>query len=90
LALAWRLTGDEAPWTDVRLAMGSVAATTIRVPAAEAVLEGARPTRETADAAVAALAAAIEPIDDVRSTAAYRRLVAGRVLHRLIRDEGGW
>ena len=90
MALAWRLTGDEAPWTDVRLAMGSVAATTIRVPAAEAVLEGARPTRETADAAVAALAAAIEPIDDVRSTAAYRRLVAGRVLHRLIRDEGGW
>jgi CO/xanthine dehydrogenase FAD-binding subunit len=90
MALAWRSTGDETPWTDVRLAMGSVAASTIRVPAAEAVLEGARPTRETADAAVAALAAAIEPIDDVRSTAAYRRLVAGRVLHRLIRDESGW
>jgi hypothetical protein len=26
----------------------------------------------------------------VRSTAEYRRLVAARVLHRLIRDAGGW
>ena len=32
----------------------------------------------------------IQPIDDVRSTAEYRRLVAARVLHRLIRDAGGW
>lgn len=90
MALAWRSPGDEAPWTDVRLAMGSVAATTIRVPAVESVLEASSPTRATADAAAATLTAAIEPIDDVRSTAAYRRLVAGRVLHRLVRDEGGW
>ena len=90
MALAWTTSADDAPWVDVRLAMGSVAATTIRVPEVEATLEGQRPTREAADAAAAALTAAIEPIDDVRSTAAYRRLVAGRVLHRLIRDEGGW
>ena len=51
---------------------------------------GRRPTRETADAAAAALVAEIAPIDDVRSTADYRRTVAGRVLHRLIRDAGGW
>ena len=30
------------------------------------------------------------PIDDVRSTAEYRRLVAARVLHRIVRDAGGW
>ena len=90
MALAWVASPAEARWTDVRLALGSVAATTIRLPPVEAVLQGASPTRETADAAAAALTAAIEPIDDVRSTAAYRRLVAGRVLHRLIRDEGGW
>ena len=90
MALAWVASPADAPWTDARLALGSVAATTIRVPAVEVVLNGARPSRETADAAAAALTAAIEPIDDVRSTAAYRRLVAGRVLHRLIRDEGGW
>jgi CO/xanthine dehydrogenase FAD-binding subunit len=88
MALAWTSTGEA--WTDVRLALGSVAATTVRVAATERVLEGIRPSPETADAAVEALTAELMPIDDVRSTAAYRRLVAGRVLHRLIRDEGGW
>lgn len=90
MALAWVASTEGAPWSDVRLALGSVAATTVRVPAVETLLEGARPTREVADAAAGALAASIEPIDDVRSTAAYRRLVSGRILHRLIRDEGGW
>ena len=90
MALAWRAVTDEDPWTDVRLALGSVAATTIRAAGAESILEGARPTRETADAAAAALTAELQPIDDVRSTADYRRAVAGRVLHRLIRDAGGW
>jgi CO/xanthine dehydrogenase FAD-binding subunit len=88
MALAWTPSG--ARWTDVRLALGSVAATPVRAPRAESVLEGSEPTREVADAAMAALTAEIEPIDDVRSTADYRRAVAGRVLHRLIRDEGGW
>ena len=90
MALAWTSTTDGGPWTDVRLALGSVAATTIRATAAESVLEGARPTPATADAAAAALIAELRPIDDVRSTADYRRAVAGRVLHRLIRDAGGW
>jgi len=74
----------------VRLALGSVADRPIRASSAEAVLEGAAPTPETADAAAAALAAEISPIDDVRSTADYRRAVAARVLYRLIRDVGGW
>jgi CO/xanthine dehydrogenase FAD-binding subunit len=90
MALAWRASGQGGAWSQVRLALGSVAATTVRATSTEAVLEGNAPTRETADAAVAALTAELSPIDDVRSTADYRRLVAGRVLHRLIRDEGGW
>jgi xanthine dehydrogenase small subunit len=89
MALAWRGEGDDA-WTDVRLALGSVAATPIRAPRTEAVLEGASPTPATADAAAAALAEELDPIDDVRSTADYRRAVASRVLHRLIREAGGW
>jgi CO/xanthine dehydrogenase FAD-binding subunit len=90
VALAWRAATDGDAWADVRLALGSVAATTVRAPMAERAMEGARPTRETADDAAAALTAEIAPIDDVRSTADYRRTVAGRVLHRLIRDAGGW
>src|SRR5689334_7011701 len=93
LALAWRDgTGgqDRRTWSDVRLGLGSVADRPIRARATEAVLEGAAPTPETADAAAEALAAEIHPIDDVRSTADYRRAVAARALHRMIRDAGGW
>src|SRR5918999_6150450 len=89
MALAWH-GADGGAWSDVRVALGSAAATTIRAPRTEEVLEGADPTRETADRAASVLAEEIQPIDDVRSTADYRRAVASRVLHRLIRDEGGW
>ena len=88
MALAWR--EDGGVWRDVRLALGSVAATPIRARDTEAVLEGAAPRQQTADHAADSLAAEIHPIDDVRSTADYRRAVAARVLHRLLRDEGGW
>ena len=74
----------------MRVALGSVAATPVRIAAAESVLEGARPDEATADRAAAAISAAIDPIDDVRSTADYRREVTGRILHRLLREEGGW
>lgn len=88
LALSYR--DDDGAWRDVRLALGSVAPTAIRAGATEAVLEGARPREAVADAAAEALAAEITPIDDVRSTADYRRSVSARVLHRLVREEGGW
>ncbi len=92
MCLAWHRhgTGSGAPWRDVRLALGSVAPVPIRASVTEAVLEGAAPSMATADRAAAVLETEIHPIDDVRSTAAYRRAVAARVLHRLIRDEGGW
>jgi CO/xanthine dehydrogenase FAD-binding subunit len=90
LALAWREQALGEPWEAVRVALGSVAATPIRAAAAEIALEGSAPTPETADRAASALAGEIVPIDDVRSTADYRRAVAARVLHRLVRDAGGW
>ena len=97
LALSWREDTAAAgvpvrngAWHDVRLALGSVADRPIRATATERLLEGAAPTPETADAAAEALASEIHPIDDVRSTADYRRVVAARSLHRMIRDAGGW
>ena len=89
LALSW-LTGEDGAWQNCRLALGSVAATPIRATATEEALNGQHPVRETGDAAVRALEGEIHPIDDVRSTADYRRVVAGRVLRRLLREEGGW
>jgi xanthine dehydrogenase small subunit len=90
MALSFLDAGPAAPWSGVRLALGSVAPTPIRARLTEAVLEGRPPTPETADRAAEQLAAELQPIDDVRSTAEYRRLVAARVLHRLIREAGGW
>jgi CO/xanthine dehydrogenase FAD-binding subunit len=87
LSAAWRGDGT---WRDVRIALGSVAATPIRAAATEAALEGRQPTPETADRAAETLAGELTPIDDVRSTAEYRRLVAARILHRIVRDAGGW
>jgi CO/xanthine dehydrogenase FAD-binding subunit len=89
MALGWRDRGSDG-WSDVRVALGSVAATPIRARATEDVLEGARPTPEVADRAAETLAGELQPIDDVRSTADYRRAVSARVLHRLLRDAGGW
>jgi CO/xanthine dehydrogenase FAD-binding subunit len=95
MALSWReaeprRSATGVVWSEVRLALGSVADRPIRARATEAVLAGAAPTPETADAAADVLAAEIVPIDDVRSTSDYRRAVAARVLHRMIRDAGGW
>jgi xanthine dehydrogenase small subunit len=90
MALSFLDAGRATRWTSVRLALGSVAPTPIRAPQTEAVMEGRSPIPETADRAAETLAAELRPIDDVRSTAEYRRLVAARVLHRLIREAGGW
>lgn len=89
IALAWEDFGSTG-WQNVRVALGSVAATPIRARATELILEGAHPTPEVADHAAETLAGELTPIDDVRSTADYRRMVSARILHRLLRDAGGW
>jgi xanthine dehydrogenase small subunit len=88
MALSYR--EDGGVWRDVRVALGSVAPTPIRAAETERVLEGAAPRETVADHAAATLARELRPIDDVRSTADYRRAVSARVLHRLLREEGGW
>ncbi|MGZ6256205.1 MAG: FAD binding domain-containing protein [Candidatus Limnocylindria bacterium] len=91
MALSWRTSDPGEPtWRDVHLALGSVAPTPVRAPETEAILEGAIPSEAIADRAASTLAGELNPIDDVRSSADYRRAVAARVLHRLIREEGGW
>jgi xanthine dehydrogenase small subunit len=90
MAVAWRESPGNGEWRDVRVALGSVADRPIRAAAAEAALNGQLPTPEAADRAAEALANEIHPIDDVRSTAEYRRVVAARALHRMVRDAGGW
>jgi len=61
-----------------RVALGSVGPVVVRARAAERALADG----QGIDAAVAALDAEITPIDDVRSTAEYRRVVAGNLLRQ--------
>jgi xanthine dehydrogenase small subunit len=65
-----------------RIAIGSVAEVPLRARRAEVALE--RNDAKGAIAAVAAVADEIRPIDDVRSTAAYRRAVTQNVLRDLL------
>lgn len=66
--------------TSIRLGMGSVAPMPLRCRRTEAVLHGAAITPDTLAAAQRALLEEITPIDDLRSTAAYRRRVAQNLL----------
>ena len=88
LALGWQedATGR---WRAVRVALGSVAPTPIRARATEELLEDRTPDAGLAEEAAQTLAAEISPIDDIRSTAAYRRAVAGAVLRRFLLDAAG-
>ncbi len=69
---------DAIPGLDVRVALGSVAPTVVRARAAEATLRAGAGLH----AAEQALLRDVEPIDDVRSTAEYRRHAATRLLRR--------
>jgi xanthine dehydrogenase iron-sulfur cluster and FAD-binding subunit A len=86
MALAWTVDGAGA-WHDVRVAYGSIAAVPVRLPDVEAVLDGAVMDGAVTERARAAVEASIRPIDDVRSTADYRRVVSGRILARILADE---
>ena len=69
-----------------RIALGSVAPTMFRAGEAEALLEGHEPTEELIRKAAAAAAREAKPIDDIRSTAEYRKATAevlvARALHQ--------
>ena len=75
------ITLDGGVVASARIALGAVADRPIRITAAEDAVCKLTPER-AADAARAAVRAAINPIDDVRSNAAYRREVAENLVAR--------
>jgi len=84
VAGALRTGGRPRRVEEIRIALGSVAATTVRARRAEAAVLGQRLDAAAIAAARAALAEDIRPIDDVRSTAEYRSLVAGNLLAEML------
>lgn len=68
--------------SDARIFLGSVGPTAVRLRRTEALLEGRVPSRQLADQVRVVAREEIAPIDDVRSTARYRRQVSGSIVAR--------
>jgi carbon-monoxide dehydrogenase medium subunit len=66
---------------DIRIALGAVAPTPVRARSVEDLLRGKNPGKDAVEEAAALAAASVSPIDDVRSSANYRRAMV-RVLTR--------
>jgi len=77
VSVAVRLDRDGDRIQDCRIALGAVAPTPMRTRNAERVLAGQAPRAALVKEAARAAAEEIRPITDVRSSAAYRRHVAG-------------
>ncbi|HSX77996.1 MAG TPA: hypothetical protein VLQ80_05415, partial [Candidatus Saccharimonadia bacterium] len=69
---------------EVKIALGAVAPTVIRATAAEALLRGQSIDAERLQQAAQAAAQAVNPIDDIRSTAAHRRAVIAPLVQRTL------
>ncbi|MEE8408393.1 MAG: xanthine dehydrogenase family protein subunit M [Myxococcota bacterium] len=73
-----------------RLAAGAVGPLPMRLPETERLLEGERLTDELVLAASERAAREIRPIDDLRSTAEYRRRIVAVYVKRSVRACGGF
>jgi CO/xanthine dehydrogenase FAD-binding subunit len=73
---------------EIRLAWGSVAPTIVTSTEIEAMLTGNRLSRQVLEKAARLARAMVKPIDDIRASADYRRLVAGNLLLRLAINDG--
>ena len=71
---------------EARIAIGSVAVKTIRLPQVEQFLVGKEPSEALFAQAGAMASKQIKPIDDIRGTAAYRKDVAATVVHRALQS----
>jgi carbon-monoxide dehydrogenase medium subunit len=85
VSVAVRLTRKAAGVAACRIALGAVAPTPRRAPRAESALVDGKLTARSIEEAVRLARDAIEPISDVRSTADYRRHVAGVLVGDAIR-----
>lgn len=78
-------SGDSVVVADARVALGGVAATPLRMPAVEQALSG--PLDEAKVERIAdLLGSSIEPLSDVRGTAAYRSVLASNLFRRFARE----
>ncbi|MCE2948261.1 MAG: xanthine dehydrogenase family protein subunit M [Betaproteobacteria bacterium] len=84
--VSWRDDGDAM--RDVRIGAGAVEAQPRRIAEAEALLEGHPFTPAAIEAAAAAASAAVDPLEDVHTSAEYRRDLVGTAVRRAFAQAG--
>ena len=73
--------------SEIRIGIGSVAAQPLRCMRTEKILRGEKLSRAVVDKAVSTFSQEISPIDDIRSTAVYRRRVSENLLRHFLMQE---
>jgi len=83
MAVRGRISHGGIEW--INIALGSVAPTVVRANGTEALLKGKVITQALIEKARRSLHDEFHPIDDVRSTADYRRFVCGSLIAKFLR-----
>lgn len=86
---AWVDVADDGSWRDLRVALGAAAPTPLRATAVEDALRGQQPTGSQIDDAAELVLDLVDPIDDVRGSADYKRDMARVWVARTLRDIAG-
>ncbi len=71
----------------VRIAMGGVAATPLRLKKTEATLKGQAASQEVLDRAVNVLHSEMAPLSDLRGSSAFRRVIVQNLFERFFRSQ---
>jgi len=80
---------DQDRCQEVRIALGSVAPTPLRVKNAERILINKKPENALLEEVAAAAAEEIKPINDVRASAEYRRVLSRTLVARALQEAVG-
>lgn len=83
---AWVDLDDEGTCVDLRVALGAAAMTPIRAAAVEAALRGRRLSPALVEEAAELVRDEVDPIEDIRGSAAYKREMARVWVARAIRE----
>lgn len=83
---------DDGWVTDVRISLGAVGTTPLRVESAENILRGSKLDRRLNLRAMSLIQRSVNPISDIRGSADYRRYIAGysvfRILCKCVEQQG--
>ena len=84
--VAVRVVVEDGRLRKASIAVGSCSPVAVRLPAVEAALVGVTVDEAVGRVLAADVQSALSPIDDVRATAAYRRVAAVELVHRALRE----